>query len=243
MEFIPARLSEFSSTLANPTADAALVVLLGIGFLLVVVGMNWANSARRSRRYRSRPQYETTPPRPNVSEFQKILATPAGRVSDPADPMQQMKAVQACDFECTRLLNRSEARLLPILEAVARELNQGHRVMAQTCLGEIIRPKGSSSNDRNRLAYNAINAKRLDFALFDRSGYLVCAVEYQGTGHHQDNAFLRDAIKREALRKAGVTMLEIRPDFTPDLVAASVRAILVPQPGRIESQSVTPLRA
>jgi len=84
---------------------------------------------------------------------------------------------------------------------------------------------------------------RLDFVLFDRFGYLVCAVEYQGTGHHQNNAFLRDAIKREALRKAGGTMLEIRPDFTPDLVRASLWAILIPQPGRIESHSTAPLRA
>jgi hypothetical protein len=123
-----------------------------------------------------------------------------------------------------RLLNREEAKLLPLLERTLRDLGQGHRVMAQTSLGEVIRPKSSTADSANAMA--VINSKRLDFAVIDRFGMLTCAVEYQGTGHHQTTAFLRDAVKREALRKAGVPMIEVLPDFRPETLVQSLRDTL-----------------
>ena len=35
------------------------------------------------------------------------------------------------------------------------------------------------------------------------------AIEYQGTGHHQGTAAARDAVKKEALRKAGIGYHEV----------------------------------
>ena len=35
------------------------------------------------------------------------------------------------------------------------------------------------------------------------------AIEYQGTGHHQGSAAARDAVKKEALRKAGIGYHEV----------------------------------
>ena len=35
------------------------------------------------------------------------------------------------------------------------------------------------------------------------------ALEYQGTGHHQGNAAARDAVKKAALRKAGIGYHEV----------------------------------
>jgi hypothetical protein len=60
---------------------------------------------------------------------------------DVADPKAQMEFVARVDFEPRRLLNKSEYKILLILEAVAREINAGLRVMAQTSMGEIIKPK------------------------------------------------------------------------------------------------------
>ncbi len=58
-------------------------------------------------------------------------------------------------------------------------------------------------------AYQLINAKRVDMLIVDREYWPVAAVEYQGSGHHLGNAAQRDAIKREALRKAGIDFLEV----------------------------------
>jgi hypothetical protein len=132
-----------------------------------------------------------------------------------ADPKNQMDAIAASDFETCRLLNKEEARLLPVLERSLRKANQGHRVMAQTSLGEMIRPKNTRATNLNKRAFASINSKRLDFAVINKFGMLVCAIEYQGTGHYRKTSFMRDAVKREVLRKAGVPFLEILPDFSP----------------------------
>ena len=82
--------------------------------------------------------------------------------------------------------------------------------MAQTVLGEIIRPmKGMTTPRDDREAQASINSKRVDMVVIDRGGYAVLAVEVQGAGHYRGDAYLRDAVKREALRRAGIPMLEI----------------------------------
>lgn len=148
---------------------------------------------------------------------------------DLRDPLAQIDAVSRCAFERAPLLNREEARLLPLLEATVRDAGDGHRLMAQTSLGELIRPSGTQGTaaDRRR-GFAAINSKRLDFAIIDRFGYLVLAIEYQGSGHYQTESFMRDAVKREALRKAGVAMFEIPTRFDPDTIRASVTEALAP---------------
>ncbi len=131
---------------------------------------------------------------------------------------EQMRAVERSRFERRPLLNREEARVLPVLERAAREAGLGHRVMAQTSLGEVIRPVGRGDPE----AFAAINAKRLDFAIFDRQGLIACAIEYHGTGHFQGAAEARDRVKREALHRAGVPLVEVHPGFE---VAGLVREV------------------
>lgn len=101
--------------------------------------------------------------------------------TDVRDPAHQMDAIAHTDFEITPLLNREEARLLPLLESCTRQVGKGHRVMAQTSMGEIIRPKQAGTTKEQRsAAYASINSKRLDSAIFDRFGMLTLAIEYQG---------------------------------------------------------------
>ena len=79
------------------------------------------------------------------------------------------------------------------------------RVMAQVSLGEVL----ACSDAR---AYSAINSKRVDLLIVSSSGDPIAAIEYQGHGHYQGTAAARDAIKKEALRKAGVRYIEVTPD-------------------------------
>ncbi|TNC73418.1 DUF2726 domain-containing protein [Rubellimicrobium roseum] len=132
---------------------------------------------------------------------------------------EQLRVVQRSGFERVPLLNREEARLLPLLERAA---GRHCRVMAQTTLGEVIRPARGAGPE----AQAAINSKRIDFAIVDGRGLIVCAVEYQGTGHWQNHAEWRDAVKREALRRAGVPMVEVFPDTPEAEVVREVRRAL-----------------
>lgn len=201
---------------------AALAALFFGALLYLRLWPRRRRSARRSKQYSS--WSGAAAPRPRL--VPQPTPSPAPDLRDPA---QQMHAIARVEFECTPLLNRQEARLLPILESTTRDLRAGHRVMAQTSLGELIRPRDTSATaDDRSAAFASINSKRLDFAIIDRTGRLAVAVEYQGSGHHQGNAFMRDAVKREAIRRAGIPFLEVEPDFDPALLRRRIMGLLAP---------------
>lgn len=143
-----------------------------------------------------------------------------------ADPRKQLEFVSRVEFETQPLLNRGEFQVLAVLDGVVQDLSNGYRVMAQTSLGEFIRPKRGLSTTDNDLAYRSINSKRADFVIVDRSGYAVLVVEYQGGGHYQGTAVLRDAVKREAFRTAGVALIEVPANFNKAETAKQVRQVL-----------------
>jgi hypothetical protein len=74
--------------------------------------------------------------------------------------------------------------------------------MAQVSVGEILRCQDAE-------AYRCINSKRIDLLLVDGDCQPRHAVEYQGSGHHQGTAAARDAVKKEALRRAGIGYHEV----------------------------------
>jgi hypothetical protein len=113
------------------------------------------------------------------------------------DAAEQLRQVMEADFTSRALLNRPEAQVFKALDTAVIARNPGWQVMAQISLGEFL-----ASTDKD--AYFAVNSKRVDFALMDPDCRVRHALEYQGTGHHQGSAAARDAVKKEALRKAGI---------------------------------------
>ena len=122
-------------------------------------------------------------------------------------------------FTRRRLLNRGEARLMRVLEEACAAEAAGWRVMAQVSLGEIL-----ASPDQ--VAYRAINSKRVDLLLVDQDDHARHAIELQGSGHHLGPAATRDAIKKEALRRAGIGYVEVVPGDTPAEVKAMVSKLV-----------------
>jgi hypothetical protein len=76
------------------------------------------------------------------------------------------------------------------------------QVMAQVSVGEILRSQDAD-------AYGRINAKRVDLLLVDGDCRPRHDIEYQGGAHHQGAAAARDAVKKEALRRAGIGYHEV----------------------------------
>ena len=106
------------------------------------------------------------------------------------------------DFTIQPLLNKSEARVFKELDSMVISCNPGWQVMAQVSLGEILR-------SRNADAYSCINSKRVDLLLVDENCRPRHAIEYQGGAHYQGTAAARDAVKKEALRRAGISYHEV----------------------------------
>jgi hypothetical protein len=152
---------------------------------------------------------------------------------DLTDPTHQLKAVMAASFRKQKVLRRAEYRVFKIVEDEAATLHKGHRVFAQTCLGEVLKSSDES-------AFHSINSKRADILVVDRAGWPVLVVEYQGDGHYQSMAAARDAVKKEALRKAGVQHLEVHPTDSDDEIRSRVRAQLGWKAASPTGRSFTP---
>ena len=118
------------------------------------------------------------------------------------DAADQLRIVMGASFTPQPLLNKSEARLFKELDHAVISCNPGWQVMAQVSLGEILRSKDAD-------AYSCINSKRVDLLLVDQDCQPRHAIEYQGGSHHQGTAAARDAVKKEALRRAGIGYHEV----------------------------------
>jgi hypothetical protein len=131
------------------------------------------------------------------------LIRPSGSAKD-WRTVDQLETVMNADFRPRALLNRPEAQVFAALDAIVIARNPRWQVMAQVSLGEFL-----ASDDAD--AYRCINSKRVDFALMDGDCQVRHALEYQGNGHHLagNGAAARDAVKKEALRKAGIGYHEV----------------------------------
>jgi len=183
----------------------ALVIVIALVVGAFLLGAYASGSLSRPRR---RPPWTSRPP------LQRRHTPP-----DLTDVGQQFHAVMAASFQKQRLLSLREYRAFKTIEELVISGGRGCRVFAQANLGEILR-----SPDPN--AYRSINSKRVDILVVDRGGWPVLAVEYQGNGHYQGVAAARDAIKKEALRKAGVGYVEVSATDTDAQVRTRVRDAL-----------------
>ena len=149
----------------------------------------------------SRPQWKGK--RDKALPFQP----PREKLPDAAD---QLRTVMKADFKAQPLLNKSEARLFKALDKMVIEMRPGWQVMAQVSLGEILR-----CEDKD--AYLCINSKRVDLLIVDDECKPIHAIEYQGGGHFKGAhaTAARDAVKKEALRRAGIGYVEVVAGDTP----------------------------
>lgn len=187
--------------------DAPLDIAVPL-LVALVVGLNllhWGiGGRRRTRRWRGEGG-----PRP-VPRHE--AHAPSSRVPDAAD---QLRAVEHADYGHKPLLRFQESKVFAAAEAAVHEAGVPWRVFAQVSLGEVL-------TCADREGFNAINAKRVDLLIADEAFTPLAAIEYQGTGHHLGQAAARDAVKKEALRKAGVRYIEITHEHGPEDVRREI---------------------
>lgn len=176
-----------------------LIVVLAVGaFFGIIAEQLMSNMRRQAWRQRKRPSW---------GKNGNVSTEPWRTSRDQAPPKQpdaadQLRIVMGADFTSQPLLNRSEARVFKELDRAVVVCNPTWQVMAQVSLGEILRSRDAD-------AYRCINSKRVDLLLMDGDCRPRHAIEYQGGGHHQGAAAARDAVKKEALRRAGIGYHEV----------------------------------
>jgi hypothetical protein len=176
----------------------AIVAWILLIYLIITIRPSRVFHERRPRRFLR-----------SGSPSRKYLA------ADFNDVGKQLHAAMAASFQKRRILSPSEYHVFKIIEYEILARRNGYRVFAQTNLGEIL---ASGSED----AFHSINSKRVDILIVDQGGWPVLAVEYQGDAHYQGTAAARDAIKKEALRKAGVRYLEVSSSDSPEQIRSRV---------------------
>jgi hypothetical protein len=166
--------------------------------------------------------FSLAPQRPRRWDRQtpfRVISGGRDQASGPPDSADQLRWVMAAEFEAIRVMSLDEYQVFKAVEAEVQALHLGHRVFSQTALGEVIRSK-------DRQAHSAINSKRVDVLVIGRDGRPVLAIEYQGPGHYQRDAAARDAVKKEALRRAGVGYLEVFDAAAAEDIRGQVRLAL-----------------
>jgi Protein of unknown function (DUF2726) len=149
------------------------------------------------------------------------------------DSASQLRHVMGASFYKKKVMSKDEYKVFRIIETELQALRNGCRVLSQTSLGEII----GSDNEK---AFASINSKRVDILVIAANGEPVAAVEYQGGGHHQGSSAARDAIKKEALRKAGVQFLEVVESHSQEEITLLVRKLFQQQqPSRPDGQRIS----
>jgi Protein of unknown function (DUF2726) len=190
--------------------ETPLSIMIALFFVTIMIGVYLERWQEKLSRVTLKPKYprkvwrSAYPPRsaPNTTPF--------------SDSAAQMNAVLTATFSKQPLLNKSETRVFSEVEKLLAELKSSWRLMAQVSLGEILK---SPNTD----AFWAVNSKRVDMLLIDRNNMPLHVLEYQGKGHHQGNAAARDAIKKEALRRANIGYHEIVAGDRP----ADLRALII----------------
>lgn len=133
----------------------------------------------------------------------------------------QLKVVMTATFSPRPILSAGERRVFEAAERSLAELQPAWRVAPQVCLGEVLKASDAT-------AFSMVNSKRVDMLIVDGAGMPKAAIEYQGAGHHQGSAAARDAVKREALRRAGVAYIEVLPGERPSALHAAIARLATP---------------
>jgi hypothetical protein len=181
----------------------ALVLAVGAicGMAVERVDEKWNRAQRRAYWNKRNGGKNRADGKGRFGQFKAVplKGTPERKARDAAD---QLRLVMDASFKQRPLLNQPEARLFRELDKMVVARNPAWQVMAQVSVGEFV-----ASDDAD--AYGCINSKRVDLLLVDGDCRACHAIEYQGTGHHQGTAAARDAVKKEALRKAGIGYDEV----------------------------------
>jgi hypothetical protein len=208
-------IAELIALLDKPLVLLIVMTIGGVIGIALENGLNRIDRERRRAYWRGRNSGKANPAKGGI----RLEDLKVGGSDAAAD---QLKAVMKSAFTARPLLNSAEAQVFKTLDGIVIARNPGWQVMAQVSLGEFLASADAA-------AFACINSKRVDFALMDADCRVRHALEYQGSGHYQGSAAVRDAVKKEALRKAGIGYHEVVAGHTTPAELKRLVEKLVPE--------------
>ena len=137
---------------------------------------------------------------------------------------RELGAIAKTGFHIAPVLTPEETGVLSLIEDVVFEIGGGHRVLLHTSLETLVDlDENSAGMAATRLSIAGIT---LTFAVVDRYGKLVMAVEHLNGQQPKRQACINRAVVLEVLRKAGVWYLEIPPHYSGKDARAQMLAVL-----------------
>jgi hypothetical protein len=213
---------------ASPAALGGAAAALFAVPLVVVRAMR-----RRAARRRADMAAQTAPQLSRGEWANRVRAregadqqAPTPALGSEEDPAWRLQTVAAMGFRVRPMINRSQERLLPILERLTYTRGDGHRLVASAALTELVQPVAAHGVSPERLARatRAVQCQRLDFVLLDAAGLMVAAIEVRTPRLPGQSDEIGSALRREVLRKANVPLHRIAPHATE----AEIASILLP---------------
>jgi len=173
----------------------------------------------------TRPRAPFVPPAPAPPK------TPEQEYAAHLDRQREAVIRQRVTFTKRRIMGRGEFELFRSAMGVTRQpFPTGaypYFVFPQVSLGQII---GTGQGLEADEAHRAINSKRCDLTICNRSGTPLAVIEFQGSGHNiGGTATRRDEIKKIALERAGVRFIEIQDGTQPTEIQRIIRELLARQ--------------
>lgn len=129
----------------------------------------------------------------------------------------QLEIVNQSGYRAVSLLNNEEkVCFYAINDALDHDT---HFLFIQVSMGEVIKPY-------KKFGGYVTNNKRFDFLVTDRQFNPALVVEYNGTGHFQNNWKERDQVKEIACEKAGLPFFVITYNEDKSILVSKIRSLL-----------------
>ncbi|WP_128291333.1 DUF2726 domain-containing protein [Afifella aestuarii] len=130
--------------------------------------------------------------------------------NDVSDVENQIKFMRQAELRAVRPVNKEAVRVLYALKQWIEDHRPDWHMAFEVSMGAFIKTSYDPEDRMQKAVFSSYNSKRVDFLLIDRFGNPALAVEYHGTGHAlSDDALSRMEVKRLALDRAGIPLLEI----------------------------------
>jgi hypothetical protein len=121
-----------------------------------------------------------------------------------------LRFIGECSLKAVPPVNREAVRVLYAIDEWIKDYQPDWRFAFEVAMGGFIKTPYAPDDPRQKRAFNSYSGKRVDFLLINRRGQPVLVVEYNGSGHDlSGDADARMEVKRLALQKAGIPLLEI----------------------------------
>lgn len=151
------------------------------------------------------------------------------------DGVEKLRIISDAHFMAKRLLSDNEAHVLGEIESIIAEIEQPWRVLGQVGLSRFI---AASSAD----GFAVIDSMYVALLIIDANRDPIAAVEYQASAQDRSENAVRDAVKREAMRRAGISYFEVRTSDRPGTLRNDIMALVQRRVPSEESAAVeTPI--